>query len=206
MRHPIALLCCLATLVSGCAVTPLVKNQYTFSTYHTKVYNKHPRLPSIYVGVPEATAGLETEQMWYMKSPYEARAFVHNSWSNTPAEMLYPLMVQSLNDTHAFSVVSVGSHAENFRYRVNTDILKLIQNFLVNPSQMQVTISAIITDTADGRPIASKFFRYQVRCPANSPYGGAVATNQIMARFTSELSQFVVATVTQHARESERHR
>ncbi len=206
MFRPTSLLLCVAMLISGCAVSPLIKNQYTFTTYHTKIYNKHPRLPTIYVSVPEATAGLETEQMWYMKAPYESRAFVHNSWSNTPAEMLYPLIVQSLNDTHAFRVVSVGSHAESFQYRINTDILKLIQNFLVTPSQMQVPISAIITDPADGKPIASKFFRYQVPCRANSPYGGAVAANQIMARFTSELSQFAVTTITQHTRVAEPHR
>ncbi|MCX7115442.1 MAG: ABC-type transport auxiliary lipoprotein family protein [Gammaproteobacteria bacterium] len=194
-----SLLLCIAVLLCSCAVAPLVKNQYTFTTYHTKVYNKHPRLPSIYVSMPESVAGLETEQMIYRKVPYETGAFIHNVWSNTPAEMLYPLIVQSLNDTHAFRVVSAGSHAESFQYRLNTDILKMIQNYLVTPSQMQVTISAIITDTSDGKPVASKLFRYQVRCPSDTPYGGVVAANQIIARFTSDLAIFAVTAVAHHA-------
>lgn len=197
-RSMIALL---VLMQCGCGISPAVVNHYTFTTYHTKVYHYHPKLPSIYVSMPEASPGFNSEQMIYTKVPFVAKPFSHNAWLTPPAEMLYPLLVQSLDATHAFQVVSSGSHTESFQYRVSTDILKLMQSFLTQPSRLEMTIGVIVTDSANGLPIASKIFHYNLACTPNNPYGGAVTANRAVTQFTEAFSQFVVTVIAQHQRE-----
>ena len=171
----------------GCALPQTIKYEYTIKNYATTTY-KHHKLPSLYVSNPEAVTGFQTEDMLYTKVPYEINSYSKNSWSSPPAEMLYPLILQSLQDSRAFRVVASGTHAEISHFRLDTQLLELIQTFSTKPSKIRLTVKAMITDTTSAKLIASKVFRITVPCPYDNPYGGALAANRAARMFTYELT------------------
>jgi cholesterol transport system auxiliary component len=192
-----------ALTLMSCAINQEVTDLYTINSYAAKKYHHSHKLSSIYISLPEAVSALTTDQMYYTTIPYETHAFVHHSWSSAPTDMMYPLILQSITDTGAFRVVAAGSHSETFTYRLSIEMLKLIQNFSTKPSRLQMTVSAILTDSVTGRPIASKLFRYNIPCPVDKPYGGAVAANRAAAQFTYALSEFAVTEISRHKQQTQ---
>lgn len=189
----------LSCSLTGCiGVTPPVKNHFSLTAFSTYQLHQKKQLPSIYISIPESVANLETQDMFYTKIPYTTNAFVHNDWSAAPSTMLYPLIVQSIESTKAFHVVGAGTHSESFHYRLNTEIIKLEQNFLVKPSRLEMIVSAVVTDSNNIKPIASKLFEYHIACPSDTPYGGAIAANRATKQFTHDLSRFTVTEVSRH--------
>jgi cholesterol transport system auxiliary component len=184
----------------GCTSLPqVVTSQYTLKSYGTTRVSSHqPKLPSIYISPPEAVAGFQTDQMLYTKVPYQTTAYVHNAWSSPPAEMLYPLLIQSFQASHAFRVVGSGTHAEISSYRLDTQLLELIQNHKTKPSRIQLTVKAMISNTASAKVIASKVFYINVPCPYDSPYGGALAANIATAQLTKQLTSYTITVIRHH--------
>lgn len=184
---------------TGCAITPAVKNQYTINNYQTTTrYASKHKLPAIHIGTPEAITHLETDQMFYTKIPYEDKAFAHNAWTSAPSDMIYPLIIQSIQKSRAFRAVSSGAHTESYTYRLDTQIIKLIQNFTVHPSRLDLIINATLVENDTGHILASRLFQYDIPCPSDTPYGGTLAANRASGQFTYDLTRFTITTLHRH--------
>lgn len=182
--------------LTSCAVSPLVTNQYSLDKYSSiryKTPDKHTS--SIYIGTPEAIAGIQTDQMLYTMVPHEVSTFVHNTWKNPPADMLYPLIQQSIQDSQYFRIVASGSHAEICHYRLDVELLDFKQNFLKRPSHIDFLVKVMLTDTTQDKVITTKLIRESVRCPSDNPYGGVLAANQATEQLTRRITAFVVSEV-----------
>ena len=136
--------------------------------------------------------------MRYIQKPFELESFVHNAWVSSPASMIYPLMVQSLQRTGYFYAVASGPYVDKADYRLDTQIISLQQSFLKKPSVEELVVKAMLTHVDDNRIVASRIFRQQVNCPIDTPYGGVLAANKATQAFTAELSAFVINNVKQH--------
>lgn len=187
----------LALLVlGGCSPVKVpVTNQYQLTGYSSKHISKHPRNLAIWVTPPEAAAGYQTEQMQYINKPYQLEAFVKNSWTSPPADMIYPLMVQSLQGTGYFHAVMSSAYSQGADYRVDTQVLSLNQNFLRKPSFIELSVKVVLTRVENNKVLASRIFTQKVPCPSDNPYGGVVAANAATRQFTAEMSQFVVSHI-----------
>lgn len=146
------------------------------------------------VSQPEAVAGYQTEQMLYLKKPYELNAFTKNAWVASPAGMLLPLILQSLQSTGYFHAVS-SSPADHADYRLDTQLIELQQNFITKPSTIKLVIKVALTHMDEERVIASRIFSFSVKSPQDNPYGGVIAANQATREFTGALSEFVVEKI-----------
>ncbi len=181
----------------GCAVNTPVANQYKLNKFSSQpAHAKHSSV-SLLITQPEAAAGYQTEQMFYVKKPYELNAFVHNAWISSPANMLFPLIMQSMQDTGYFYAVATTPYSDKADYRLDTQLIELEQNFLCKPSALEMAIKVVLTHVADDRIIASRIIREHINCPAETPYGGVVAANQATQAFTATLSEFVVTKIKQ---------
>lgn len=169
-----------------------VTNQYQLSAYSGKKFSKMKRPISLWVTVPEAVAGYQTEQMIYMDKPYQLSAFVKNAWANPPADMIYPLMIQSLQETNFFHAVMSSVYSQGADYRLDTQLLKLQQNFLKRPSVLELSVKVVLTRVENNQVLASKIIQEEVRCPANTPYGGVMAANQATRQLTAHVDSFVI--------------
>ncbi|MBX3305460.1 MAG: membrane integrity-associated transporter subunit PqiC, partial [Nitrospira sp.] len=55
--------------------------------------------PVVQLSPPQAEPGFETPRMVYLKRPYELEYFAANQWADTPANMVAPLLAQSLSQS-----------------------------------------------------------------------------------------------------------
>jgi cholesterol transport system auxiliary component len=182
-------------LVACSPVKIPVTNQYQLNAYSTKQMSAHARNISIWVTPPEAAAGYQTEQMIYVKKPYELAAFVKNSWTNAPGEMLYPLIVQSLQRTGFFHAVISSTYSLGADYRLDTQVLSLQQNFLKKPSVLEFSAKVVLTRIRDNKVLASRIITQHIPCSMDTPYGGVIAANVATRQFTAVLSDFVIAHI-----------
>lgn len=185
-------------LLSACSpVKVSVKNQYQLSAYSTKQLAKNPLPVTLLVTAPEAAAGYQTEQMLYIKKPFELEAFAKNAWVNPPADMLYPLILQSLQRANLFKAVTSNAYTLGVDYRVDTQLLSLEQNFLKKPSVLELSVKMVLTHVSDNKVLASRIINLQIPCPSDTPYGGVIAANKATQLFTASLARFVVSHIQQ---------
>jgi cholesterol transport system auxiliary component len=170
-------------------------NQYQLTEYSNKHFVKNPRPIALWVTAPEAVAGYQTNQMLYITKPFQLEPFAKNTWTNPPADMLYPLMVQSLQGTGYFHAVMSSVYSQGADYRVDTQVLSLEQNFLKKPSVLEFSAKVVLTRVSDNKVIASKIISQNVPCLADTPYGGVVAANRAARQFTAVMSGFVVSHI-----------
>jgi cholesterol transport system auxiliary component len=137
-------------------------------------------------------AGYDTEQMLYMDKPYALSSFAHSAWISSPANMLYPLIIQSLEHSHYFFAIASGPDADKTDYRLDTQVIALQQNFLKRPSMLQLSIKVVLTHIQDNRIVASRLMTQDIACSEDTPYGGVVAANHAAYAFTDRLAKFVV--------------
>ncbi|WP_133137231.1 ABC-type transport auxiliary lipoprotein family protein [Legionella rowbothamii] len=187
-------LCLISLLLVACSPVKIpATNQYQLTAYSNKQLTKHPQRIALWVTQPDAAAGYQSEQMLYVNKPFQLESFVKNSWSNPPADMLYPLMVQSLQKTGVFYAVLSSSYSQGADYRLDTQLLSLEQTFLRKPSVVQFSAKVVLTRVSDNKVMGSKIISLQIPCPADNPYGGVVAANQATRQFTALMSEFVVS-------------
>ena len=185
-----------ASLLTSCTpITPAVTNQYKLESFSKARLKTKPTPITILVTAPEAVAGYQTEQMIYVKKPFEISAFANNAWVNPPADMLLPIIVQSLQNSGYFKAVASSATAEKTDFQLDTDLIELQQNFLKKPSEIDVVIKADLSRTRDNKVLASRLFTQHIVCPMEKPYGGVLAANQAMLKISDELTRFVVKEV-----------
>ena len=182
----------------GCSpIKNQATNQYKLEAFNAHKLSNKKSTQSILISQPEAMAGYQTEQMMYIKKPYELSSFVHNTWISTPANMIYPLLMQSLQKTGYFYAVASGPYVDKADYRLDTQLIALQQNFLAKPSILNLVAKVVLTHIADNRVIASRIISEHVKCPSDTPYGGVIAANLATQAFTKAVSKFVVRQVSQ---------
>ena len=173
------------TLFLGCSAIKLpVSNEYQLSAFSSKQYATKPQSVTLLVTAPEAVAGYQTEQMLYVNKPFQLEAFTQNAWSNPPADMLFPLLVQSMQRTGFFYAVASSPYNSQADYRLDTQLLALKQSFLQKPSLLEFSVKIVLTRVEDSKVIASRIISKQIPCSADTPYGGVVAANKASEQFT----------------------
>lgn len=186
-------------LVSCSPVKPSVDNEYKLDAYSDKKLYKNGRRHSILITAPQAVAGYQTEQMMYVRTPFSLNPFAHSAWISPPADMLYPLIIQSIQQTGYFYAVTSNPTAEPTDYRLDTQLLALQQNFLKKPSELEVNIKVVLSHLATNQVIASYLFKERIPCSKDTPYGGVVAANLATKHFTADLAAFIVRHVKQNS-------
>lgn len=191
-----AIVAALIFATSACT-TPVklpVKCQYKLASYASEKSSHHKSSHSILISKPDAISGYQTEQMLYMKKPYQLASFAHNAWLSPPAAMLYPLIIQSIDASQYFAIVASSPYSDKTDYRLDTQLIQLQQNFLEKPSTLLLTVKAVLTHVEDNRAIASHIFYKTIPCTQDTPYAGVIAANKATHQLTHELTQFIIAS------------
>lgn len=184
-------------LLFGCSpVKTPVTNDYQLSAYSSKQYVKKSRPVTLLVSAPEAVAGYQTEQMLYVNKPFQLEPFVKNAWSSPPADMIYPLLVQSMQRSgYFYAVASSPYNSALADYRLDTQLLSLEQNFLKKPSVIDFSAKIVLTRVDNSKVLASRIISLQIPCSTDTPYGGVVAANKATQQFTAKATDFVITHI-----------
>ncbi len=141
----------------------------------------------ISVATPRAVPGLEGRGIVYVQREPEIRYFARSEWVDSPARMLAPLLAQALEANGAFHVVN-GAAGEPARLRLETDLVRLQQEFTARPSQVRLVLRAQLADAAGRRTLGDREIEIVESAPSDDPYGGVVAANAAVARAVSEVA------------------
>jgi cholesterol transport system auxiliary component len=84
--------------------------------------------------------------------------------------------------------------------RLDTELLRLQHDFVASPSQVRLTLRAVLIDSATRRVIAQREFDASVPSASEDAYGGVVAANVAVRTVLAELAEFCArAASQQHA-------
>jgi cholesterol transport system auxiliary component len=149
--------------------------------------------PTLLVGTPHAAAGFDSRSIVYLRQTHEVEAFAYSQWVDTPAQMLAPLIARSIEGTGAFRAVVLAPSSAAAELRLDTELIRLQHEFTAQPSQVRLTLRAVLIETATRRVVAAREFDTRVPSASEDPYGGVVAANQAVQRLLAELAAFVAS-------------
>jgi cholesterol transport system auxiliary component len=155
--HWLTLLSTVFLLCNCTSVGQSITHRYALSAYSClKTYLHHQG--SLFISPTEAVDGYQTDAMLYQNQPYEIRPFAHHAWQSNPSGMIYPLIYQSLQESHVFNAIVTGPYAWQTDYRLDTQLIQLVQNFQIKPSRIMLTMKASLTRVSDNHVMASKIW------------------------------------------------
>ena len=190
---------------------PLQTTYYTLERAQSKpqsapLITKKTRLPILIVNTPKAAPGFDTQRMIYTRAPHQLEYFARNEWVDTPAHMLRPLMISAIEKTGAFNAVLDKQSVVASDLRLESEIIKLVQNFNnkpinnkpINnkPSYVQFTLRVTMIDNVTNKVIALQEFDERVDASSDNPMGGVAAANLAVNQVLNNLSLFTQKIVT----------
>ena len=134
--------------------------------------------PTLVINPPQAGAGFDSQRIIYMRQPHRLEYFAHSEWVDTPARMLAPLIVAALDDSGAFRAVLAMPGAAAGDLRLDTEIVRLQQEFGAAPSRVRLTLRATLSDNTTRAVLAQVDIDNLADAASEDAYGGVVAANQ----------------------------
>lgn len=142
------------------------------------------------VSMPRARAGFDTAQMVWVRQAHGIEVYSRNRWADTPARMLAPLLAQTLERSGAFHAVVLAPSTVSATLRLDTELIRLQQDFSVQPSRVRLTLGAQLVDIGTRRVIASTEFDETENALTEDAHGGVHAANLALARLLARLAAF----------------
>lgn len=184
--------------VSSCSgLLPKQTLQTTFYSLQSSQLDVSPssklnnsKLPNLVISTPNAAVGFETSHMMYTRNLYQLEYFASNEWIGTPANMLHPLIVATINKKGSFNAVLKKNSLVKTELRLESEIVRLLQVFSSTPSYVQFTLRISIIDNATSKVIAQNEFDERVYAESDDPVGGVLAANKVVNLVLEKLSIF----------------
>ena len=147
---------------------------------------------TLIVATPHAAAGFDSRRMMYLCRGDELEYFAHNEWIDTPARMLAPLIVAAVEARGAYRAVVLTPSPATGQVRLETEILRLQQEFLGAPSRVRFTLRAQLVESGTRRVVASREFEAVAAAPSENPRGGVTAAHEAVRKVLGEVADFCV--------------
>jgi cholesterol transport system auxiliary component len=182
----------MATLLAGCTglQAPKVESTHLYLLDAKPVKQLLPqrREQVLAISQPGSWPGFDTPQMAYLRQPLTLEYFATHRWVDTPPRMLMPLLMRALEPDFRAIVQAPGMIPADLR--LDTELIRLQQNFSTRPSRIQLTLRAQLIDMKDKRVIAVKLFDESENSASDDAYGGVLATNRALQRILEQLVEF----------------
>ncbi len=163
----------------------------------------NPTGKTILVSIPKAAPGFDSAAMLYIcdnsrnrrcgkSSKYELKAYANTQWIDTPAQMLLPLLVHRLEATGLFgAVLSAATSPIVGELRLETEIIRLLQEFRTYPSQIRFVLRVQLLNMVNRQVIATRVFEVLENSSDENARGGMEATNRAVEQLLKELAKFL---------------
>ncbi|MBL8303850.1 MAG: membrane integrity-associated transporter subunit PqiC [Ideonella sp.] len=141
--------------------------------------------PVLLVASPRAASGLDSTRMLYLGAAGDLRAFAFHAWIDSPARLLAPLMVQTLQASGLFGAVLLAPSAGRATLRLETELLRLQHQFDTRPSRVHLALRAVLLDGTTRQVLGWRQFEAMADAPSEDAAGGVAAartaTRQLLA-------------------------
>jgi cholesterol transport system auxiliary component len=128
--------------------------------------------------------------MVYTKRQHEIDFFAQNKWVDTPARMLAPLLLKALESSAKYRAVVTSRSSVTADIRLDTEIIRLQQEFFTQPSQLRMSVRAQLIDIQGKRVLASREFDVTEAAAGDDPYGGVLAANRAVKTILLQIAEF----------------
>ena len=146
--------------------------------------------PTLIVYPPQAAAGYDSSRIIYIRQPHQLQYFAQSEWVDTPARMLAPLLVASLQGSGAFKAVVISPSAAAGDLRLDTEIVRLQQDFdSASGSAVRFTLRATLVDNLSRKVRGSREFEASVAAGADA-YSGVLAANSAVQQVLLQVATF----------------
>lgn len=146
--------------------------------------------PTLIVIPPHAASGFDSQRIIYVREDHKLEYFSHSEWVDTPARMLAPLIVAAVHASGAFKAVVPTPSAAAGDLRLDTEIVRLQQEFGSAPSRVRFTLRAYLVDNLTRQVLARREFDETVSASSDDPRGGVVAANRAVQIVLEQLARF----------------
>jgi cholesterol transport system auxiliary component len=187
---------CLA--VTGCALLSTPPKVVVQKAILTEVPQDPPqrinRGDTLLVFPPRAMPLYDTTQMAYSTQPHQVAYFSEREWGATPSQMLYPLLVTTLENTRAFRAVLTEPFAGRYTYGLRTEVLELLQDFSSGSESASLVLSLRFQLTDYGAKTVIATGEVSVREPMRerNSYAGVIAANEATAKALQQMADYVL--------------
>lgn len=146
--------------------------------------------PTLIVSPTTAAPGFDSQHIIYVRVAHQLEHFAHSEWVNTPARMLAPRIIAAIETAGGFRGVASATSGIAGDMRLNTEVLRLQQEFGSGPSRVRFTLRASLLDNATRQVISWREFDETVAAESENPYGGVVAANRAVQIVMEQLSRY----------------
>lgn len=143
----------------------------------------------------ESPQRIDTRQMAYSLRPHHFAYFARNEWAESPARMLQPLLVRTLEATGRFAAV-VTPPASGAQFALHTELEELLQDFGGDAPLLRLTLRLRLVEERGRRTLAVRVIALQEAMRQGTPHAGVVAANAAVARTLREVAVFVLGNAS----------
>lgn len=185
---------CLVSLAGCAALKPADTDtqKYVLSAVPADLPAERQHAATLLVLAPETAPAYATPRIAYTTSKDQIAYFSRNEWAETPAQMMLPLIVETLQKTHYFSAVLTPPYFGHSSFLLRTEIIELAQDFTIDPAVLRLKVHADLRRETFSQQIAAKEFLITEPLGARNPQAGVVAANAAVERLLRGLSGFVI--------------
>ena len=164
-------------------------------------------LPLLVINLPQAAAGFNSAKIIYFRQRHQLEYYAHSEWVDTPARMLAPLLVAALAPyaqtgsanavvpaaSALFSAVVSAPSAVAADLTLETQLLRLQQDFGALPSQVRLTLRAHLIDSATRQVLASREYDQTQASTSEDARGGVDAAHRVVDQVLADLARWCTA-------------
>lgn len=183
-------------ILSGCSLFSPVENPpvrtYTFETLNFSTARWHKGEKVLMLSAMAASPGYDSSDMIYSKNHFLLQSYANNRWIAAPAQLLTPLLQQSLQKSGCFKDVISSPSTANGDLTLDTQLLLLRQEFLADDgSRVRLAIGVTLIDNNSHEVLAHRDFTTIVHTSQSNPASGVVAANQAARIILNRISGYV---------------
>jgi len=200
MKRLFAALACAGILEACTGLQPqpsVQQNIFLLEATSVAVVSQTKTDQVIEVAMPHARAGFDSNQMAYTRRPSEIEYFSHNRWADAPARMLAPALAQAIERTGAFRAVVRDANTVRPDLRLETELIRLQQNFGVHPSRVEIAVRVLLVGSGATGKLATAQFEETEDASSEDPYGGVTAANRALSRLVGRIAEFCAQQLSQ---------
>lgn len=148
---------------------------------------------TLFITLPQANQPYNTTQMVYSQSPNEINYFAQNRWVAPTPQMILPLMLQSMRNTHYFKAVTGFPTVANTNYRLDTTIINFKQEFCGQRNWVHITLDATLIRSDNQKVIATRRINIALPTRCKAPEAAIKAYQCALNSVLRQLKWFIIS-------------
>ncbi len=186
-------------LLQACSVLPrpevVTVEYFTLDAPTVTAVQPSPAGPVLLIARPQVRSDLDTPRMAYRQQDYTLRYYARSRWSDVPAQLLLPGLIDAFESSGQFAAVLRTGSPATPQLRLDIEILEFSLDFRAQPARFQLRLRAQLVDLGTRRVLTGHTFAVEKPLESQTPYGGAQAANAAWQSLLPELVTFCTAAL-----------